>query len=515
LVKLAFMKNIKFIILSTFLICFSFFLFSYFRYFDPDLWGHLKFGEYIVLNKTLLFKDIYAFIPTKSLWVNHEWLSEVLFYSLFSINKAGIILLLSKAIVLSSAILLPWFYVSKKSKNHYLNCFLFAVLILVMSYGSAIRPQIFSYLFFSLTVFIIDKFSLNNKITYFSLPLIFILWVNFHGGVLAGLVLVYFIAIYEIFCYLISHFKNKQDVFQYNKFKVLIIPVVLTLLLIVNPYTYHYFGYIIDAITMKRPCIEEWRSVFSTVANFTYLKLLVIIIIITFLTTIKYINKDRFLKILLISLLLFISLLHSRHLPFLTILCAYYLPQLISDALANFKVVEKIYNSSSKLVIDGIITFFLCFLSVVCLYNTFYIDGKPDYYLRISLITTPQYIGYPVNSIIFIKKNHIKGNMITDFNWGEFIIYQLYPSVKVSIDGRYETVYDNSIFEDNLAFLDAKKGWQTILRKFNPDLILVSKGDNIASILFRSKNWKLLFSDFEALLFVKIDQKNSNNRGST
>lgn len=496
-------KKLNFVCTSILIFCFGIYTFSLFRHFDPDLWGHLKFGEYIYVHQLIPYKDIFAFVPTKSMWVNHEWLSEVIFYLLLKLNTTGIFLLLFKALICTLAIFIPWLYISRKTDNHYINTLIFLVIILTFSYGTAIRPQIFSYLFFSITLLIIELYGLKGKLTYIVLIIIFILWANLHGGVLAGLALVYFYAFFDLITKYVFVGSNKKQEYNSKYLKILILPVLLSLVLIVNPYTYHYYAYIIDAIIMKRPFIDEWKSLLSAVANFTYLNILVTITLLFIILSLKNLNKQKVYNILLILLIMAISMTHTRHIPFLAIVCAYYLPVLIADLLLTEEFKLRI-NLNIPKISEQIISIFLIGISILLLYYSFFEKGKLRYYLKISLITAPQYVGYPLNTVKFIKDNNLRGNLITNFTWGEFIIYHLYPEIKVSLDGRYETVYPANVVADNMLFISAKPGWEKLLNKYGPDLVLVSKYDPVSSNMLILPGWKLIYLDLEAFLFIKI-----------
>lgn len=497
------MKNLNLNFLSTciFIFCFSFYIFSSFRHFDPDLWGHLKFGEYIFTQGGIPYKDVFAFVPTKELWVNHEWLMEVIFYLLIRLNEAGFFLLFFKAFIFSLTLLIPWVYISKKSPYYFINLLIYLPIILAFSYGTAIRPQISTYLFFALTLLILELDGLKSRLSFITLPIIFVIWVNCHGGVLAGLALVYLYAIYNFIAGFIPEKASEDSEPPSTKpvfnFKIFVLPLVLTAVLIVNPYTYHYYTYIVDAVLMKRPFVDEWGSVFSTLGNFTYLNILVLITSIFTLLNLRYLNKDKVFKILLIILILIVAITHSRHIPFFAIVCAFYLPGLITELLEaeGYKIEEL---NTTKNILPAIFVV----ISIFLLTFTFVKDGKVNYNVEITTITTPMHVGYPVNTAIFIKNNKLTGNIITNFNWGEFIIYNLYPDIKVSLDGRYETVYPEEVVEDNMRFISGNKEWYSILMKYRPDFVLVSKYDPVYILMLSQSGWPLIYTDNEGLLFM-------------
>ncbi|MBW2175222.1 MAG: hypothetical protein JRF64_11655 [Deltaproteobacteria bacterium] len=61
---------------------------------DPDLWGHVKFGEDIWQTKALSPSNLYSFTAPDHPWINHEWLSELIFYAAYSfLSDAGLLFL--------------------------------------------------------------------------------------------------------------------------------------------------------------------------------------------------------------------------------------------------------------------------------------------------------------------------------------------------------------------------------------------------------------------------------------
>ena len=47
---------------------------------DPDLWGHIKFGQDTWEQGALHRVDPYSYTAVNHEWINHEWLSEILMF---------------------------------------------------------------------------------------------------------------------------------------------------------------------------------------------------------------------------------------------------------------------------------------------------------------------------------------------------------------------------------------------------------------------------------------------------
>src|SRR5215831_4222552 len=54
---------------------------------DPDLWGHIRFGQDILRTGSLIRTDTYSYRTAGQVWINHEWLSEVIFAGIY--NRLG------------------------------------------------------------------------------------------------------------------------------------------------------------------------------------------------------------------------------------------------------------------------------------------------------------------------------------------------------------------------------------------------------------------------------------------
>jgi hypothetical protein len=112
----------------------------------------------------------------------------------------------------------------------------------------------------------------------------------------------------------------------------------------------------------------------------------------------------------------------------------------------------------------------------------------------------------PVGAIAFMQKAGLSGNILTDFAWGEYVIWNMAPTSKVFIDGRYDTVYPPDVIDDYLSFQYGEAGAKEVLRKYPHDFVLLSPDDEAASALMASSpDWMRLYRDATCVLFVRTD----------
>jgi len=118
---------------------------------DPDFYWHLKTGQYLVETRTIPTVDMFSWSKFGSEWVTHEWLSEVIMYSVFRwLGYAGLILLFSAIITISFG--LVYSRAAEVAKHPYVAGFVLLLGAAATMPTWGVRPQMFSMLFASMFV---------------------------------------------------------------------------------------------------------------------------------------------------------------------------------------------------------------------------------------------------------------------------------------------------------------------------------------------------------------------------
>src|SRR5271166_2472106 len=73
---------------------------------DPDLWWHLRAGQWIVETRAVPHFDPFSFTRAGHAWVAHEWLSEVAFYELWKLGGAAALIVFSAVVTTMGFMLL-------------------------------------------------------------------------------------------------------------------------------------------------------------------------------------------------------------------------------------------------------------------------------------------------------------------------------------------------------------------------------------------------------------------------
>src|SRR6266496_4508271 len=75
---------------------------------DPDLWWHLRTGQWIMESGHIPHADPFSFTRAGQPWVAHEWLSEVIFYEIWKQAGAAGLIVFGAVITAAGFMLLYW-----------------------------------------------------------------------------------------------------------------------------------------------------------------------------------------------------------------------------------------------------------------------------------------------------------------------------------------------------------------------------------------------------------------------
>jgi hypothetical protein len=89
--------------------------------------------------------------------------------------------------------------------------------------------------------------------------------------------------------------------------------------------------------------------------------------------------------------------------------------------------------------------------------------------------------------------------------WGDYLIYRLYPATKVFVDGRSD-FYGDEFEEKCMAVLSVKYDWEKTLDGFGVDTILLPPSAPLAGALKESSRWRVVYDDGVALVFRSAHQ---------
>ena len=108
-----------------------------------------------------------------------------------------------------------------------------------------------------------------------------------------------------------------------------------------------------------------------------------------------------------------------------------------------------------------------------------------------------------MSAVAVLKTAGVQGNMATEFNWGEYAIWHLGPGIKVSVDGRRETVYAEAIYRENLDFMRGEGQWDRLVDRPETDVALVDRERPVYNLMREKAGWVLAYEDKAAAIFLR------------
>jgi hypothetical protein len=109
---------------------------------------------------------------------------------------------------------------------------------------------------------------------------------------------------------------------------------------------------------------------------------------------------------------------------------------------------------------------------------------------------------FPVDVIPQLTKPDVHRIWSTD-QWGDYLIFKLYPSVHVYIDGRSD-FYGSKFSAEYLGVLSVQEGWNKTLDKYGIDTIVVDPNRALSTLLKVSRDWRVVYDDHRSIVFRRI-----------
>ena len=112
---------------------------------------------------------------------------------------------------------------------------------------------------------------------------------------------------------------------------------------------------------------------------------------------------------------------------------------------------------------------------------------------------------YPASACEFMKQHQQSGNILSTFEWGEYLIWKMAPESKVFIDGRYDTVYPLDIIYKFALFNFNQPGREKVLFEFPTDFVLIKPGSESRKLMDARTDWRLIYDDASSRLYARQD----------
>lgn len=430
-------------------------LLARYRVADPDLFARVAVGKIIAITGRVATVDPFAFTERKPIWIDHEWLSGLVFYWTLRLGSDPALLALKLALAFTGITLL-W-HAHRLAGGGSFTLLLLAVFQAIPSWQSPLRSQAFTYVLLPLYLLAFLRLERLGKprLLLIAAPLLMPFWANAHGGFVVGLIF------HGIFA--ASLWWRRSS----HAFAVTIAWVLSICGTFLNPFgPIEYWKYILHAVSMPRPNIAEWEAL-NPFSSLAIIPDIFAVLVITGLWALwrrerTWLIFTRF-DVILVIVSLVQAYRHLRFIPIFTMVAVIYGTELIvssASVLPDEAVV--LARKMARAVI------------IVLLLSIPYQLWETGGILLGSKSFEFFYGTYPQRALEWLNAHRSGGNVLAPFTEGSYALYRLYPRFKVAIDGRYEEIYTDRTSNLTMdAFEPLSKTRNESVKAINPDFILI------------------------------------------
>jgi hypothetical protein len=469
---------------------------------DPDLWAHTLVGEHILRTGKLQSTEPYSWTARGTPWINHELLAEMALGGAHRLaGGTGILLLKMLVGFLTFGIALRIGAGDLAWPQCAVAWAVGALAVVEISYGFAARPQIFTALGLSMELWLLRQITGGRLGWTLALPLLSALWVNTHGGVLAGLAALVVTAVASSAQCLWPRWPEMalrlpvEPVSARSVAALWLGSVLCVGALWVNPYGWELIRWTISGVVWlhQRTELEEWHPT-PLDWNHSALFVLALLALISFALS----RRRRALWEMAVCAGLALFALRSvRHTPLFAIAALAFVPPHLADVLARFR--DQFSGLEELMRRPGAQRAAAVLLAVTTAGEC---AGTLLLHKEHPLTMEVPRSQYPLSAIAFMRAHDLRGNLLVFFDWGELCLWEL-PECAVSLDGRWETCYPRELIPEHWKFYSGQPVDSKILDIGKADLALLPVDLAGAAALARQPGWQPVYVDSLAVVLVR------------
>lgn len=486
--------------ISWFVVIFSLFVVFILGFVHPlnaitqDLGRHVLLGKIIWQTHTIPSTNLLTYTYPDFPFINHHWLSEVLFYlirTLFGFSFLGAFMIFFAGA--SCAVLLWYTY---KEKLHPLAVGIVGILSLqILFERTDTRPEIFGW--FILSLMLITLYSYREKFTrwIFLLPLLQLVWVNLHITFLVGIIVQGMFFLDLLFTY-------RKDIFHKHVktfFCALLLSVGACTL---NPHGITGAVYPLTVFNNYGYSIEENQNILflQTIENKLTILFFYISIFLLFISQALVYKKVRLIDWVLSFLFAFLGFYAIRNFPLYALIIFIPLTNALSTLFETWTTHSFLFRKYGMYVL-WTTTFGLLLFSLFHLYPSIHLS-----------LTLPQGAS---NGVDFFERNDLRGPIFNNFDIGSYLEYRLYPKQKLFVDGRPEAFPAFFFQSTYIPMQTSPDVFERIDNQYHFQTIFFSHTDQtpwaqtFVESIVKNPQWKLVYLDPEVMILVKDDPANA------
>jgi hypothetical protein len=446
---------------------------------DPDMWWHLKVGEDILRTHHWPTVDAYSWTATGTPWIAYEWLGEIPLAVAYKLG--GLLGLDFLLVALSSIIMLAVYWHSSVRAGNSKAGFVSALFLASLAFGNfSLRPQMFGFLFLVLTLLVLEKFRQGVSWPLWTLPPLFLFWVNVHGSFIIGIGV---ITVY-LFAGIFSFEKGSVKAIAWTRSQRIKLETALLLCIAVLPITPYGAQLAIYPFDMafSQPInianISEWRPMpFEIIGGKIFLGFIVIFFLLQMFFRFTWRLEE-------LCLALGGTVMACVHVRFVLLFVPFFAP-VFAACLARWTPAYQ--RRKDQFIANAVI------MTAVVVGMIYYFPKRADLEKKLATI-------YPIAALDYLKEHPVPGRMLNDYAFGGYLVHL---GQKTFIDGRGDLFERAGVLGDFVHMAKLEPGAIDILRNYDVQVCLLLHDSQFGVALRGSSNWRRVYSDGTSIILVR------------
>ena len=475
---------------------------------DCDTGWHIRTGEWILAHHAVPLHDIFSFSKPNSAWFAWEWLTDILFAWLYS--HGGLRTVVFFAMMLISLTFALLFRLIRRKSNAIIAIVVTMIAAAASSIHWLARPHLFTLLFLVLFAGALENIRAGKtrlgRVPYLVLfPAATILWTNLHGGFFVGTLLIAAYGMGELLKIALATDPEERRPAWIRARRYLLSALACVAASLVNPYTYHLHQHVIEYLRdpYQSQHIMEFLSIsfHHPIAIFFETMLLA-----GAAASVWHASKGRYIEPVVILVWGHGALLAARNIPLFMIAAAPAVAAAMEEWVALLPAwnvarwvraaAEKFARVASETTeTDRIARWHVASAMAVVVFAALLYAPNPPKSFRAEFDPT----SYPAGAVDLLRSEP-DARIFAHDQWGDYLIYRLYPHTKVFMDGRSD-FYGPDFEKKYQDVLNVSYGWEKTLGGFAIDTILLPPSAPLAGALKESARWRVVYDDGVALVF--------------
>jgi hypothetical protein len=182
-----------------------------------------------------------------------------------------------------------------------------------------------------------------------------------------------------------------------------------------------------------------------------------------------------------------LALRHQRHVPLFAICAAAPLADQIGNALARLRPLD-LSLAARRILSSAVLA--IAVLQIALLATRIARD-------RATIVYEAE--EYPVGAVRYLRARELAGDLALPLDWGGYALWHLAPRIRVSMDGRFATVYPPPVVAANFDLFAGAS--DQLLQDHRPDYVLTA--GNLTLHALASYGYRPVYGDSVAILHAR------------